>query len=139
MLNKIIINEYDCTNKEKFFKSVSKYLCDYKICDNEKKIYESFLKREESGNTLISENIALPHIENNCVKIPTITFVNLGQNPISWNENYKIKFIIILCISGDESEGELKEIKQFMHKLADEEFEQKLMKCNNLVDLREII
>lgn len=139
MLNKLFIDKYDIGSKEKFLRSIARYLIEKGISQNGNDLYDEFQIREKAGNTLISEYVAMPHIESDLVKKTTIAFVNLNNDHIKWDEQHNVKFVIILCISRDESTKVLQEIKKIMIKLADESVEKQLMRCNNLADVREII
>lgn len=139
MLNKLFIEENNNATKESFLESISDNLYESAVCESSSELYKGFLKREESGNTLISENIAMPHVESILIKQSTICFVNLSDNPVVWNANNRVRFVIVLCVNNNEKIEILDEIKCFMRKLADEDFEQKLIKCKSLIDVRKII
>ncbi len=138
MLNKVFIDDINIETKERFIVEISKRCSHLNIYSDWQQAQNEFIKRESLGNTLISPNIALPHLESTQVLQSCVLFVKLQNMPILW-EGELIKMVIVICLKKAELDSVKYELRSIMRVLANEQKERKILLCESLEAINEII
>ncbi len=92
-------------------------------------IKEALYEREKNGNIQIDEKVVLPHIENASVKETAILIIQPRQPIKNWQPNIaSVELIIAVLLPEQETDTVKRQIADFMRRLADPEFLNRLQK-----------
>ena len=127
----IIDQDYKC--KEEAIQSLISYALASKKINDDKKFYQSVLKREEEVSTAIGYSIAIPHGKSESVVEPFIAFAR-NVHDFQWGEedDSKVRLVFMIGVPIESSQLHLKFISQLSKKLLDEDFREKLLKLDSV-------
>jgi len=125
MKNKQIFKQtilnWSVNTKPKLFEKIAHYAELNNLIIDEQKLVEELYQRESIGDTLIEENLALPHIKSKNVKQSSIMFIKLNEPIENWSQKGdQVYGILFLLIKYEEATSNLYMIKEFTKSLADE-------------------
>jgi len=120
IFKKTILN-WSANTKTSLFKKIAQYAELKNLVIAGQTLVEELYQRESMGDTLIEENLALPHIKSENVKQSSIIFIRLNDPIENWTRKgdqvYGILFLLVKC---EEEKSNLYMIKEFTKLLADE-------------------
>lgn len=123
------------TNKEKILKNMCS-LINKKVKING--LYEAVLRREEAGNTVFCNQVALSHPDKAMSNKPLVC-VSVLEKPVKWEENKKVMVILLVCIAKDKSEKLTDLYKQLSMIVTNKSYIDRLVKNHNYETLEDII
>lgn len=100
------------------------------------------LNREEQGSTIIAPKISLAHVETDLTENLILSFGFANNENINWilEENVEVKVIILLIFPIKvNKEFNVKIIKEFMNRLANQECTDKVVNVINAHDIKKIL
>ena len=95
---KAIILNLKSSTKNEALKEISKHLKTNGFIDNEKKFYQSLLKREKEFSTGLGEGIAIPHAQDESVK-QDVVLVAKSKEGIEWGSTDKSLVHVVFSIA----------------------------------------
>lgn len=126
-----VILNWVVDSKNQLYEKFSRYVDEYDVIGSASRLLNDIYMREESGSTLIYENIALPHIKNQNIKKSSINIIKLNTPIKKWDENNTDVYVIIfILVRENENQEKLKHLQRIMRRLAKEEAS-KLLLCGS--------
>lgn len=117
---------FSSTKKADLFHQVCEFLVKEKLISDSKTVFKSLIWREKAGNTLISQSLAVPHVQSASVNQALLLFIHLKEPILNWcNKNNANRFIFIMLPEAATQE-DLIIMKKFFIKLADDKVINKL-------------
>lgn len=143
---KIFNKEYielnlEVSSKKDALKKISLFAKNLKITDNEKNLYNAFLKREEESSTGFEKGFAIPHARDMCVKKSALFFVRF-KNPIDWDSIDKQKThscFVIMIPKENEGKDHLETLSKVSIALMNDDFIDNLNKSKSKPTIFEMI
>ncbi|MDO4169082.1 MAG: fructose-specific PTS transporter subunit EIIC [Lachnospiraceae bacterium] len=121
-------------NKKQLFSYLSQYMADSEeINELDKELFENGLwEREKLSVTGIGYGIAIPHIQNDIIKRPTLVCLKSDQS-IEYEslEGNKVSLILMIAMPKEAGNQHLKLLASLSRKIMDETYREKLMRCEN--------
>lgn len=111
---KLIIKE-SVSNKDDLFNLIVNFSYENDFIADKKLVKKGLLDREAAGNTLITENIALPHIQSKSV-IRSHIIIYSSRHYINWN-NHPIGNICFIILGENVRKDSFEIIKNLIHDL----------------------
>lgn len=109
-----------CSTKEDIFTKAATESFTQSLIQDPQKIQIAFQLREQAGNTMIAENFALPHIENEMVHRSGLLLIQ-SKKAITWQRNLRVKTILFIFLKPNEAKEKKIFLANLMKKLAYEE------------------
>lgn len=130
-LNKDILAVEGNCSKVDLFRQVARYLCKEAVVSSSERLVQELLNREEVGNTIVEEGIAMPHVESLNVLKSTVLFVQLEKGVVNWQEaSEPISLAVFLLLKEDESLAIKNEVIRIVRMFGDDEIVEQIRKCD---------
>lgn len=118
---KKLIFDWELTTKNELFDAIGRYISSLNIVKSPSILIEELHQREIIGNSMIAEEVALPHVESQNIKESTVVFVRLKKSIRNWDsQNNSASVFLFLLIKENETQTLLQPIKTLMKLLADD-------------------
>lgn len=136
--NAIVVDIKKSMNKKEFFHLVAEKLCDNiaQSCEN---FYKSLLQREEESSTVLSENLAIPHIIVEGEKKFSILMARCKDGIHFSNDAPKVQVVFVIVGTKDERNFHLQALAAIAQIVQNYNFEKKWEKAKNIEALRDIV
>lgn len=136
----IIIDTYQKSTKQELFSDIDKLAKTKLIVDQDEDLITALNKREQMGSTLIDESVAMPHVESKIIKETSVIIIKIDDGIDDWQDNVSnVQLVIFLLVKENEGFEKLKEVQNIVRYFADEEMIQKIKKCNDPSEIKELL
>jgi len=125
-------------DKTDFFKMVAEELCSSidKSCDY---FLEKMLKREEESSTVLTENLAIPHIIIEGEKKFNILLARCKEGIYFSEQASKVQIVFVITGTKDERTFHLRTLASIAQIVQNPNFEKKWLQAKNNEELRDLI
>lgn len=82
-------------------------------------IQQEFLQREEKGNTILSDNLAIPHTQSPLVNEAALLYLRLPL-PVVWDATQEVSRFVFILLPEKAAKSDLLAMKDFFIQLADD-------------------
>ncbi|KQC07614.1 MAG: hypothetical protein APR54_05900 [Candidatus Cloacimonas sp. SDB] len=125
-------------DKTDFFKMVAEELCSSinKSCDY---FLEKMLKREEESSTVLTENLAIPHIIIEGEKKFNVLLARCKEGIYFSEQASKVQIVFVITGTKDERTFHLRALASIAQIVQNPNFEKKWLQAKNNEELRDII
>lgn len=107
----------DGHDRNAVFNYVSRFLVKHGIADDVDNLRQHFLTRERQGNTVIADNLAIPHTQSSDIKQAAMLYLRAPQ-PVAWNDGQEIGRFIFILLPEQAAKSDLLEMKNFFIQMA---------------------
>ncbi|WP_414043967.1 PTS 2-O-a-mannosyl-D-glycerate transporter subunit IIABC [Macrococcus sp. EM39E] len=135
--NLILVNQEFSKKEELIFALSERLFAEGKI-SSVNEFYEDVLLREKQTPTGFEGGLAIPHAKSQNVKVPCFAVSTLSNSIEDWESvdpNNKVKLVILLAIPETEGDKHLKILSEFVTRLSDEDYKNKLMNSHTSLEL----
>jgi len=136
--NSIILDLEKSISKEELFQIVAEKLAESLKIDKEK-IIEKLKKREEEGTTVLTENLAIPHLIIEGEKKFDIMLVRCKKGICFSEQTKKVQIVFVIAGTKDERTFHLRSLAAIAQIVQNVNFEKKWLSAKNDETLRDII
>jgi len=125
-------------NIKDFFKIVSEEICEsiQKSCDY---FMKTIMEREEESSTVLTENLAIPHIIIEGEKKFNILLARCKKGIYFSEQAPKVQIVFVITGTKDERTFHLRALASIAQIVQNPNFEKKWLQAKNVEDLRDII
>jgi mannitol/fructose-specific phosphotransferase system IIA component (Ntr-type) len=128
------------TTKQQVYQLLVKAAAPLASKEDQQQLLDLFAAREEAGDSFIAPQIILPHIESVLVSESRICLIHLERPILNWNEKQQaVQLIIAILLKEAEQRAIKEEIRQFVRKLAEDDFLAHLQKVKSQTELSQLI
>jgi basic amino acid/polyamine antiporter, APA family len=133
-----IIDIGKAVNKEEFFQLVAEKICDSfeTSCEN---FYQLLIDRENESSTVLTENLAIPHIIIAGEKKFNILLVRCKDGIYFSEEAPKVQIVFVIAGTRDERNFHLQALAAIAQIIQNANFEKKWLSAKNTDALRDIV
>ncbi|MCD4819417.1 MAG: amino acid permease [Candidatus Cloacimonetes bacterium] len=125
-------------NKNELFEIVAAEL-DKKMPNSNKYFYEKLIAREEESTTVLTENLAIPHIIIDGEKLFNIILIRCKKGIFFSEESSKIQTVFVIVGTRDERPFHLRSLAAIAQIIQNANFEKRWLTAKNLNALRDVI
>ncbi|MCH4208525.1 PTS sugar transporter subunit IIA [Bifidobacterium sp.] len=104
--------------------SMAQYLESRGLINDGKRVAAALRQRESFGNTLIADNLAVPHAQSDAADEAIMLFVKLREALSGWQGVATVDRLIVTLLPERPSEHDAAVLKNFFQRLADERITQ---------------
>lgn len=97
---------------------VSHFLFQHGLISDVEGIEREFERRENKGSTVLADNLAIPHAQNEFVKQAVLVYLRLPQ-PVIWHNGQSIGRFIFVLLPEYAAKSDMLAMKDFFVSLAD--------------------
>lgn len=129
-------------DKKELFHFLAEFMAKQGQIENDEieKIENGLWKREELSLTGVGNGVAIPHVQNEAVKNPTVVCVK-SEKPIFYEglEENEVHLVFMIAVPPNEGDQHLKYLAALSRKLTDENFVASLRNSKNEDELYQIL
>lgn len=129
-------------DKKELFHFLAEFMAKQGQIENDEieKIENGLWKREELSLTGVGNGVAIPHVQNEAVKNPTVVCVK-SEKPIFYEglEGNEVHLVFMIAVSPNAGDQHLKYLATLSRKLTDENFVASLRNSKNEDELYQIL
>ncbi|MCI1903735.1 MAG: PTS sugar transporter subunit IIA [Enterococcaceae bacterium] len=103
-------------------------------------IKQGLRTRALAGNIQIAEDVLLPHIESSDLTETRVMIIKLKAPIAGWSKDIgRVKLLIVILLAEKETKEIKQAIAEFMRKIADEKYLEKLLNANNKEAINDLV
>lgn len=127
---RLLVYEEVANSKEILFKKIAKELKETDIIISKEEFVEELDNRESVGSSLISNRIAMPHVQSTNILKSEVHIILLNTPILNWNPSEEVSIVILLALKEDEKPIKLKSVINLMKFLASDEHTKEMLKLS---------
>lgn len=107
-------------SKAELFRKIATELKSHGLVTDIQQTIAALNHREQIGNTLLANNLAVPHVQESLVVKPVLIFVKNKQPLLDWQEGAEVNRFIFVLLPMDCPSADSNFIRQLFISLADD-------------------